>query len=225
MTSSPQVADQTPRLVIRTTSGFRFNFALSQSVVTIGRAPQCDLVLDDQYVSRLHAVIRHESEGYVLYDEESSNGTRVQGQRVSDRHLMQDGDEIQIGSVSLVFQAGRATSNLTAILDAPDGAAGTPPIRIDPETFDVWVNGQLLEKRLSPLEFKLLAHLHARRGAVCSRKELGDALWGEGGYTPEMINQLIHRLKQRIEADPRAPRYLITLPGTGYRLLETPEPA
>lgn len=206
-----------PKLVVRTPSGFRFDFRLSRPIITIGRAPHCNLVLDDQYVSRLHAVIRQEPEGYILYDEDSSNGTRVRGQLLSERHLMVDGDEIQIGSVSMLFQANPATPPATAIIGASSPAPSTP-VRIDPSTYDVWIDGQLLEKRLSPLEFKLLAHLYAKCGAVCSREELGEALWGSGGYTHEMIHQLVHRLKQRVEPDPRTPRYVLTISGTGYRL-------
>ena len=206
------------QLIVRTASGFRFDFQLAQPVTTIGRGPQCDLVLDDQYVSRVHAVIRHEAKGYVLYDEDSRNGTRVRGQRVADRHLMEDGDEIQIGSVNILFQKGRQASSATEIFEPPEAAGHTTAVRIDRTSFDVWVDGRLLERRLSPLEFKLLAHLHTRRDAVCSHEELGDALWGKGGYTPEMIHQLVHRLKQRIEPDPREPRHLVSVPGVGYQL-------
>ena len=214
--------DTAPKLIVRTSSGVRFEFQLTRPITTIGRAPQCDLVLDDHYVSRLHAVIRQENEGFVLYDEESRNGTRVRRLPVSDRYPIQDGDEIQIGSIHMIFQAHPETTSATAVWEQVNDDQPLASLRIDTETYDVWIDGVLLEKRLSPLEFKLLAYLHAKRGAVCSREELGDAMWGKGAYTQEMIHQVVHRLKQRIEPDPSSPRYMLTVPGGGYRLREIP---
>jgi pSer/pThr/pTyr-binding forkhead associated (FHA) protein len=71
--------------------------------MTIGRSRDSDIFLEDLAVSRLHATIyRDEMGGYLLRDENSANGTSVNGQRVSEVPL-QEGDEIQLGQTILAF--------------------------------------------------------------------------------------------------------------------------
>ncbi|MFN9740981.1 MAG: FHA domain-containing protein, partial [Acidobacteriota bacterium] len=61
----------------------------------IGRSADCDLVLHGETVSRVHAVIRRESNGFLIEDR-SRNGTWVNGIRVRER-LLRDGDQLRIG--------------------------------------------------------------------------------------------------------------------------------
>lgn len=65
--------------------------------LTIGRAPECDLVLPQPYVSRRHAEIRREGAQLVVTDKDSRHGTFVNGERVSERAL-KTADLIQFGS-------------------------------------------------------------------------------------------------------------------------------
>ena len=81
-------------------------FALDEPVVTAGRHPDSAIFLDDVTVSRRHAEIRHEDDGYHLIDVGSLNGTYLNRQRVEDG-LLHDGDELQIGTFKLLFIAGR----------------------------------------------------------------------------------------------------------------------
>src|SRR5919112_144340 len=60
-----------------TADGSRVQIALDP--VTIGRHPDCDVVLNDQEVSRQHAEVRREEDGFVLHDLGSLNGTKVNG--------------------------------------------------------------------------------------------------------------------------------------------------
>ncbi len=73
----------------------------------IGRGPACQLVLQDEGVSREHALVGYdEAIGvWTLEDLQSTNGTRVNGKRVRSATL-QPGDELQIGSTRLRFQTG-----------------------------------------------------------------------------------------------------------------------
>lgn len=71
-------------------------------VLTIGRSPQSDVFLDDVTVSRHHARILIEPEGYVIEDLNSLNGTYVNRKRI-ERHQLFDGDELQIGKFKLSF--------------------------------------------------------------------------------------------------------------------------
>ncbi|HEV2461291.1 MAG TPA: FHA domain-containing protein [Ktedonobacterales bacterium] len=73
--------------------------------LTIGRSGECDLVLDDPAASRIHAIITHDAAAgtYRLQDQDSVNGTFVNRQRIRE-HLLEDGDEIQLGLTVVVFR-------------------------------------------------------------------------------------------------------------------------
>jgi hypothetical protein len=75
-------------------------------LTTIGRSPESDLQVDDNRVSRRHAVVRRDGERWTLTDEGSSNGTRRNGQRITPTTPIRlgDGDEIGVGPVTFVFR-------------------------------------------------------------------------------------------------------------------------
>jgi hypothetical protein len=73
------------------------------AVIQIGRAPGCDIVLDDRNVSRRHAEIRRRGPVVVLIDLDSTNGTIVNGRRVRE-HPLADGDRITLGNSRLTFE-------------------------------------------------------------------------------------------------------------------------
>lgn len=78
--------------------------SLSEQVLTIGRLPECNIVLQDANASRHHAEIRPQGDGFVVVDLGSTNGTRVNGVRISQQ-LLEDGDVVAIGNARLVFEA------------------------------------------------------------------------------------------------------------------------
>jgi len=81
----------------------------------LGRASEASVVLDAARVSRLHARIRVESERTVLEDLGSKNGTFLRDRRIVGPVLLEDGDEIRIGSERIVFRTlGRDASTATA---------------------------------------------------------------------------------------------------------------
>jgi hypothetical protein len=77
---------------------------LDEQLVRIGRLPDCGIQLADTNVSRHHAEIRPAGDGFVVADLGSTNGTKVNGVRVTER-LLRDADEITVGTTRLVFQA------------------------------------------------------------------------------------------------------------------------
>jgi hypothetical protein len=77
---------------------------LGERVVTIGRLPDCSIPLSDPNASRVHAEIRPAGTGWVIVDLGSTNGTRVNGDRIGERRL-RDGDVIAIGTTTLRFDA------------------------------------------------------------------------------------------------------------------------
>src|SRR5437870_45570 len=91
------------KIIINPTSSSRREIALARSIVSIGRDPSNDVVLPDAMVSRRHAVIEYRGSQYFLRDCNSSNGSLVNGDRVSERNL-RDGDLVAIGTARLLFR-------------------------------------------------------------------------------------------------------------------------
>jgi len=91
------------KLIVNPTSSARREIHLSRTLVSIGRDPSNDLVLPDAMVSRRHAVIEYRGSQYYLRDCNSSNGSLVNGDRVSERNL-RDGDLVAIGTARLLFR-------------------------------------------------------------------------------------------------------------------------
>jgi len=77
---------------------------LGEKVVTVGRRPESTLQMADPNVSRNHAEIRPSGNGWVVVDLGSTNGTRVNGARVSS-HDLTEGDEISFGNTVVRFVA------------------------------------------------------------------------------------------------------------------------
>jgi pSer/pThr/pTyr-binding forkhead associated (FHA) protein len=98
----PVAAGHHPTLVWRPKLGDEQAFPLEHRTATIGRHADNDIVLAGPTVSARHATIRRESVGVVLEDEGSLNGTFVNGQLVQ-QHLLEPGDQIQVGPHLLVF--------------------------------------------------------------------------------------------------------------------------
>lgn len=75
--------------------------------------------------------------------------------------------------------------------------------------------------RLTPLEFRLLQLLLANAGRPVAPERILRHVWGvAAGGDRQLLKQLVHRLRQKIEADPSQPRRLRTNPGIGYSLHE-----
>ena len=73
--------------------------------------------------------------------------------------------------------------------------------------------------RLTRLELRLFQLLLANAGHTLPAERLLSHVWGSrGSGDRQLLKQLVHRLRQKIEATPSEPRYLLTLPGVGYLL-------
>ena len=92
------------KLVINPTSASKREIPIASRVISIGRDPSNDLVLSDSMVSRRHAILEQRDNIYVLRDNNSSNGTMVNGDPVEAEKTLRDGDLLAIGSSRLLFQ-------------------------------------------------------------------------------------------------------------------------
>jgi hypothetical protein len=71
---------------------------LGNDPVSIGRSPTCTLSFPtDKEISRVHAIIERRNRGWVVADQKSTNGTFLNGQRVTVPALLREGDVIQLG--------------------------------------------------------------------------------------------------------------------------------
>ncbi|HTG46618.1 MAG TPA: DUF3662 and FHA domain-containing protein [Actinomycetota bacterium] len=76
---------------------------IDKELLTIGRLPDCDIVLDDKGASRRHAQIRSQDGTVTVTDLGSTNGTQLNGERVASRALS-DGDRITVGTTVIEFR-------------------------------------------------------------------------------------------------------------------------
>ncbi len=79
-------------------------YELDQSVIRVGRGESMDIVIDNVSVSRRQAEIREENGAWRVRDLGSSNGTFVNGTRLTADHALRPGDEISFGKFSLFFE-------------------------------------------------------------------------------------------------------------------------
>jgi hypothetical protein len=207
---------------------------LGEEPITIGRDPSCTIRLQSRYVSRQHARIEIQDGVPTLVDLGSHNGSLLNGVRVAGAAPLSGGDVITIATapdatatIECVAQPVTAEMTRTLAVDSIPGAGGSPAapspaaqpdtLSVDVQIYEVRIGGRLLERRLSAQEFQLLSYLYERRDRVCTRQELGDAIWGKDNWDTNMLHRLVHRLKEKIEPAPETPRYVQTVPWVGYR--------
>lgn len=190
-----------------------------QAVLTVGRDPQNEVVIDHKLASRRHARFEKDEVGFYIRDLESTNGTYLNGQRITGSHLLRNNDEVWIADTVVVFRDPEATMK------------GTPPpiarrrvtdpeeeLRVDSKAKEVFVRGKRLDPPLTAKEFQLLELLYTHKGEVISKEGIAQGVWDYEVYDYNAIDALVYRLRHRIEADPSQPKYLVTVRGFGYKL-------
>jgi len=96
-------------------------------------------------------------------------------------------------------------------------AAGRIKLDVDEHTVQV---GEGSPIRLTKLELRLLQMLLANAGHTVGSDRLLMQVWGHrGAGDRQLLKQLVHRLRHKIEVDPALPQLLQTAPGAGYRLI------
>ena len=198
---------------------------LDKDRLTIGRGPDCDIILPDRVVSRRHACIERRDGDYFIRDDHSKNGTFVNGEPVSETpHRLIDGDEIQIAlrfRLTFVDAGATAPLSLETPLTAPSLRSAPSGLRLDDTRRTVTVAGRALDPPLSVAQYRLLRRLIQAQGAVVSREEIVEAVWPEShgeGVSEQAIDALVRRLRERLaELDPDH-QYIVTVRGHGFRL-------
>jgi DNA-binding response OmpR family regulator len=95
--------------------------------------------------------------------------------------------------------------------------------RLEPLDFDskagvVWIDGKSTAIELTLLQAKLLAFLVDHSGEICSRDEIASSVYG--AFTSnEAIDRLVSRLRDKLDDNPKKPRFIDSVRGVGYRLI------
>lgn len=99
-----------------------------------------------------------------------------------------------------------------------DNAYVIGQVVLDPDKYEVSVRGERID--LTPREFELLHYLMRNTDRVVSRDQLLDRVWGyEYAGDTRLVDVHISHLRDKIEEDPKAPRYIKTVRGVGYKIV------
>ena len=123
------------------------------------------------------------------------------------------------------FSPRELVARVRAVLRRWDGArGGTAAIRAGDLALDVAKMEATLAGRalaLTPTEFQLLAYLARQPGRVFTRGQLLEAVRGMAVESYERaIDSHIKNIRRKVEADPHRPRYVLTVPGIGYKFAD-----
>ncbi len=113
------------RLIVKFGNDRGREFPLSDRSVTVGRALEADIVLNDPSVSRRHFEIHYRDSRWVLRDLGSVNGTRVSGQRVQGEIVLEEGAQIEAGQTLLAFTSDMERTRALAAPEVPKDEAAT----------------------------------------------------------------------------------------------------
>lgn len=135
--------------------------------------------------------------------------------------------------VTKPFDPLEVVARVRALLRRRGGGAEAGAHRYDFGRFEVRPDeGRLIvDGRDVPVparEFQLLAFLAANRDTIYSASDLYRAVWGEdpiGVADQNTVSVHVHRLRNRIEPDPTRPRYLVSIRGLGYKLVQPQDDA
>jgi DNA-binding winged helix-turn-helix (wHTH) protein len=198
-------------------------YPLTSRGLTIGKAASNDVVVEGEYVSRVHARILGQPGRWLLEDANSTNGTFLyqEDQLIyssaidAEPCLLQDRQEIRLGI---------QPNDWRLYFSDPTTTAKAPPVYIDTKQRSVWIRGRQI--KLPRDHYTVLLHLYTEAPQPCSYDALCAAVEEDrrareklsSEVTLESLHQLIHRLRARIEVDPRHPALVLQVPQFGYRL-------
>ena len=196
------------------------------SSLLIGRDANCDVSVINRQVSRRHARLTRASEGVLLEDLGSKNGTHCNGKTVMVPVLLKDGDVVQIAlAQKFVYLSADATLPLDVEDQTLPDIVAEKCLRIDKRSRRVWIIDQEVLPPLSVSQYRLLAALYENNGEIVARETLVSDVWGEEdaiGVSEQALDALVRRLRDRLAATDPSHAYVVTVRGHGLRL-DNPE--
>jgi pSer/pThr/pTyr-binding forkhead associated (FHA) protein len=103
---------------------------LREGSMLIGRLPECDVMIDDGLVSRMHARVSVRDDSVVVEDLHSTNGVYVNGTRITHSALLREGDRLLVGTTEISLFEARRDARVAPLRPKRDGEPkqGTPTV-------------------------------------------------------------------------------------------------
>jgi pSer/pThr/pTyr-binding forkhead associated (FHA) protein len=101
---------QEPQLFVYPKGRDSFSYDLTKDEISMGRAGENDISISDPFCSGFHAHIKRSGKDFILKDNESKNGTFLNGDKIKSEVRLKEGDEILIGSTRIVFNKRLSTN-------------------------------------------------------------------------------------------------------------------
>jgi DNA-binding response OmpR family regulator len=129
--------------------------------------------------------------------------------------------------VTKPFSPRELVSRVKAVLRRTESSSGSmhglievdDRLKIDFDRREIWLEGKLV--KLRPTEYRMLYHLVQNAGWVVTHDQLLTKVWGyEYRDEPHYVRLYINYLRQKLEADPSNPKYILTERGVGYRFVD-----
>lgn len=240
--------DINPTLKIRSPDGAQSEHPIVKDRLTIGRLPDLnDVALEpdpDRLVTRkVHCSIKRDAGRWWIVDSEGVNPTLVcrgdSMEEVSRRAALADGDVILIrgGRDDLEQPQYWELTFLDPFGTQQAGGVRRPMcLEYDPVQASLFrVEGSHREeiRNLEPQEHKLIRYMDKRNRdegnvpVMCPNEDLIELLWPDPEKTvgtQQSLNTVVHRLRKKIETEGEEPRFLVTVPRMGYKLVTNSPP-
>lgn len=118
--------------------------------------------------------------------------------------------EILLARVRMILRRSENLQSSAETINVNDGY-----LSIDFEKHAVVINGKVI--KVTPTEFRLLTYLVRNAGKVLTLEQILNKVWGDQYRgSPEYVHVYISQLRNKIEENPKKPRYLVTVHGVGY---------
>jgi len=207
-------------------------FNLNGPVIIVGRSTsqnKPDIELNDEVISRRHLEILLKDGKYWLKELGSTNGTMLNDDRIIAGQLYELKHNSRIGlgldeisaRIILIFKESEDTNIIRKKEIAGDLDRKVAWLKIDEAKKEVKVDGE--PKKLSRKEYELLLFLYRNAGNVCSRDDIIEAVWTDckdsSAISNATIDQLVHRLREKVEPEPANPSRIVSKKTFGYVLI------
>ncbi len=212
--------EETPLLIAQSGPLEGQRWLISDKMI-IGRDSTCDIVISDRQVSRHHIRLTPTTDGILLEDLGSKNGTHINGELMRESKVLQDADNIQI---AFIQQFTFLSSDATMPLDEEETDFQPLKVyllRLEKRSRRVWIGDQEVLPPLSVSQFKLLEVLYTYQGRVVPRRTLIETIWGEEQaieVSEQALDALVRRLRDRLANIDPSHSFIITIRGHGLRL-------